>query len=78
LSANATVKITIYDIFGRVVRRIECNPGGNGGKFGENYVSWDGKNEQGEKVSTGMYICVIEGTNGGSNERKIVKIGVIR
>jgi len=78
LSTNSTVKITIYDIFGRVVRRMECKPGENGGRFGENYVSWDGKNEQGEKVSTGMYICIIEGTDGNSSERKITKIGVIR
>lgn len=50
------VAITIYDVAGRTVRNIElqdCN-------LGFSTIEWDGRNNENEVVSTGVYFVVIE------------------
>ncbi len=61
------VKISIYDIRGRVLRKIESeNSGGT--------IRWDGKDEDGNELSSGGYIYVIE----TDKEAKRGKIAIIR
>jgi flagellar hook assembly protein FlgD len=57
LAENAKVGIQIYDLTGRLVRNLhlgglEAGSYMNKGKA----VYWDGRNEQGEKVASGVYI----------------------
>jgi hypothetical protein len=56
----------IYDPFGNLVRILikEAN---------RTFFEWDGTNERGDRVATGGYICVIEGSN-----RQYCKIAVLR
>jgi thiol-disulfide isomerase/thioredoxin len=57
LSEDAEVEISIYDIAGRLVKRMDL-----GFRKAGYYVSrgrairWDGRNEQGERVASGIYI----------------------
>ncbi|MFC1713662.1 C10 family peptidase [Candidatus Poribacteria bacterium] len=56
LSEPADVTVTIYNMTGQVVRRLEL-----GNRMPGSYIErskaayWDGKNEQGERVSSGIY-----------------------
>ncbi len=64
---SALLNIRIYDIFGNPVREFAS--------FGPALLKWDGKDETGNFVSKGGYLCVVS-----TSEGKIValrKIGVI-
>ena len=60
LASSAQVSLTIYDIHGRIVRQLPL-----GQKSAGMYVSrqeaayWDGRNEYGEQVSSGMYFYLL-------------------
>jgi flagellar hook assembly protein FlgD len=45
------VKIFVYDIFGRVVKVLVDRPQ-PAGRFS---ITWDGRNERGEAVASGVY-----------------------
>ncbi len=57
LGAQENVKLVIYDIMGRQVRTLA-----NGDSFNSGFhvVNWDGRDNVGEKVATGMYIYRIK------------------
>ena len=61
LSQDAEVRLTIYDLAGQQVRKIDL-----GHQLAGNYVEsskaiyWDGKTEIGEHVSSGTYFYQIE------------------
>ncbi|RKY05458.1 hypothetical protein DRP77_00895 [Candidatus Poribacteria bacterium] len=56
LSKPAQVVITIYDLLGRVVRRIDLGYRLPGYYLSPNRAArWDGRNESGERVSSGIY-----------------------
>jgi len=61
LSEPANVTVTIYNMTGQVVRRLEF-----GNRMPGSYVDrskavhWDGKNQQGEKVSSGIYFYKLQ------------------
>jgi flagellar hook assembly protein FlgD len=57
-------EIDIYSIFGEVVRKLRWNYGST--------LNWDGKNDQGEYVASGVYIWTIKGSI--SKNTKIVVI----
>jgi flagellar hook assembly protein FlgD len=46
--------LKIFDINGRLVRRVEIIPGDQKGSF------WDGKGDNGHTCATGTYIYIIE------------------
>ncbi len=70
-SAGGTIKIKIYNIAGELVRTLA-------GDLGAASINWDLKGVGGEKVSSGTYICVVEGVdNIGNKTRKIVKISAL-
>lgn len=59
LKENVNVKITVYDILGRVVKTLVNEYQDAGYKS----VMWDGLNEKGNHVSSGLYIYKIEAGN---------------
>lgn len=64
LSANS--EITIYDVTGRLVRRLKPGTPENDGVSG--LCEWQGKNESGEAVAAGLYYFFIK--DDGGNARK--------
>lgn len=62
-----TIELAIYDVAGRRVRVLES---GNlvSGRF---EIEWDGRNQQGEDVATGAYLCRLK-YPGGSSTRKLM------
>ena len=68
-SSSGTVTITVYDLYGDVVRSNQMTvTAGNT----EQYV-WDGRNGQGRVVANGGYICRVSG-NGMDLRRKIAVV----
>jgi len=80
LEEAAKVTISIYDLLGQLVRRIEIPKATPGrGEQGTNTVPWNGKNERGIVVANGGYYCVMEAdTETGKHIRKARKIMVIK
>ncbi|MBA7527475.1 hypothetical protein ES705_19651 [subsurface metagenome] len=80
LEENAKVTISIYDLLGQLVRRIEIPKGTpERGEQGTNKVPWNGKNERGRVVANGGYYCVVEAdTETGKHMKKARKIMVIK
>ena len=56
LSESAFASIDIYDLTGREVTRLVNSEFNEGMHF----VQWNGCNQTGEAVSTGLYLCRIE------------------
>jgi flagellar hook assembly protein FlgD len=70
-SAGGTIKIKIYNIAGELVRTLV-------GDLGAAAINWDLKGVGGQTVSSGTYICVVEGAdNNGNKKTKIVKLSAI-
>lgn len=67
---SGPVKLSIYDTSGRLIRILEL---GHKTK-GEYTVNWNGRNEQGQTVASGLYFCHLEAT--GSN--KTMKMTLMR
>nr|NIM02852.1 hypothetical protein [bacterium]NIN91878.1 hypothetical protein [bacterium]NIO18144.1 hypothetical protein [bacterium]NIO73119.1 hypothetical protein [bacterium] len=86
LKYDAKVTITIYDLLGYLVLNEEFNPGSEQGSQGPNQWVWYLRNEMGDKVAKGGYICRItvdveDSTAPKSEDRTVQvirKIGVIR
>ncbi len=54
--------MTVYDLSGRIVRTLENSELGTG----QHSIAWDGRRENGEVVSGGLYLCRIQ--SGGISE----------
>ncbi len=67
---NASVSLSIYDVAGRLVRTLldqeNLSPG-------LHIVGWDGTNNRGDRVTSGVYLCVLQ-TDAGSVKRKMVLV----
>lgn len=77
LTADSTVHVTIYDLFGFEVKRWTFNAGDTGGRAGDNAFLWDGCNASGQKVAKGGYIAAIEADSPSGSFTTRRKIGVI-
>jgi len=56
LATDANVKITIYNAQGQLIRTLDIGHQGSGAYLTrDKAVYWDGRNEQGEAVSSGVY-----------------------
>ena len=62
LSEPGRTFVTVYDLSGRMVRALENSELG----VGQYSIVWDGKRENGEPVSAGLYFCRIQ--SGGISE----------
>lgn len=84
LAHDATIKLTIYNIQLREVRNVIPGPGMSGaltrGAYGRNTVdtggcdqrfAWDGRDDRGRTVPTGVYIAVLEG-DGPRQYKKVI------
>ncbi len=64
LAENSGVKITVMTPFSVIVRKFDIKAGDEGGKGTaagyENKVVWDGRNDFGMTVESGVYICHVE------------------
>lgn len=70
LKEHSEINITIFDLLGREVRKISAGIK----PVGSYKVFWDGRNNVGQKVATGIYIYRLE-ANGESKVRKMVYSG---
>ena len=70
LKQDSRVYLTIYDLLGREVRRIEAGVQ----PMGNYQVLWDGYNNYGQKVATGLYFYRLE-AGGESRIRKLIYDG---
>ena len=77
LNGDSDVTISIYDALGYLVKTISCPPGTEGGKLGQNFVPWNGRNDAGVSVSKGGYVARIKVKAPGGSATVIRKIGVI-
>jgi hypothetical protein len=75
LPRDCLVRLNLYDLLGRPVRRWEFEAGSRGGRQGGNDLSWDGTNESGEKARQGVYILSLDAVGLG---KKKVRVGVKR
>ncbi len=73
LGENADADLTIYDVFGSLVRHFHFSAGSLGGRQ-LNEVPWDGRNGSGDPVANGVYIIQVNSTG----HRARTKIGVAR
>ena len=73
MKKNGWIRVTVLDILGRIVRRLEpapgltklevrnILPGANGRRIREDEMpKWDGKNGRGDTVADGVYVIVFE------------------
>ncbi|MEK7813445.1 MAG: FlgD immunoglobulin-like domain containing protein, partial [Candidatus Desantisbacteria bacterium] len=72
LKEAVDVFINIYNPIGELVWKTHFEASNNGARQGANEITWDGKNGENERVSCGIYFCVIE----ADGSREIRKIGV--
>ncbi|MBL8027638.1 MAG: hypothetical protein JNL74_14550, partial [Fibrobacteres bacterium] len=63
LSKDIDVQITIYDRIGSTIKTYSFISGVIGATSGVNEISWDGKNESGLDVSSGVYIAEVKTTD---------------
>jgi len=69
LSRDAQVRLSVHDLRGRAVRILVDAPR----PAGEHRVVWDGRDDHGEAVGTGVYFVRVE-TRDGVDTRKIALI----
>ena len=68
------VKVTIYNINGRLIRRlVETHQEAAG-----HTVTWDGRNETGQPIAGGIYFCRLEIRNVKETTTEIVKMTLIK
>jgi len=78
LSGSCDVIFAIYDPFGNLVYKDDIAPGSEGAHGGLNRLSWNGRNNEGERVATGLYFAVIKGwTHTATIFEKRMKVGVV-
>ncbi|MCP4727713.1 MAG: hypothetical protein GY863_21920, partial [bacterium] len=68
------VRIRIYTVRGRLIRTIDYAPVG----AGFNRVEWDGRDQDGDLVANGVYLCRIIGRVDDISSVKQTKVAVIR
>jgi hypothetical protein len=77
LESEADVSVQLYDLFGLSVRAWRFFPGESGAVTGENKIRWDGRNDRGDFVAAGGYICQVVADTNGMRVQGIRKIAVI-
>jgi len=78
MDTNQNVKITIYNLFGDLVFNTSINAGSPGATAGMNTFVWNGKNNKGQVVGNGGYICVVNTVIQNATKNKIRKSAVAK
>jgi hypothetical protein len=68
LPKSEHVQIMIYDQLGRLVRKLVDEQKGTGNQS----VLWDGKNDAGDPVTSGIYFCIFKAGNHNMMSRKMM------
>ncbi|MCX6825648.1 MAG: hypothetical protein NTV06_00060, partial [candidate division Zixibacteria bacterium] len=76
LESDADVSMKIYTLTGEKVYAADFLAGINGGKQGSNYITWDGRNDEGKIVLNGVYAVIIR--NNSSGLSFIIKLAVMK
>lgn len=78
LQQNCNVIFAIYDAFGNCVRHEEISAGQNGARIGINNLTWDGTNDKGHRVASGVYYVLLKGyIHTNVFLEKHIRVGVI-
>lgn len=78
LDDAATVNVRIFTLSGGLVYEHSYPAGAQGGLAGQNEITWDGRNGDGDAVASGGYILFIEAEGGGTTMHVMRrKIGVV-
>ncbi len=64
----AAVDLAIYDLAGRLVRRLDAEVGGDQ----ERTLRWDGRDETGRDVPSGVYLVRLATASGGFRTQRLV------
>lgn len=78
LQQNCNVIFAIYDAFGNRVHHEEIMAGQSGARMGINNLIWDGNNDKGHRVASGVYYVLLKGylhTNIFLEKR--IRVGVV-
>jgi len=67
LDAPANVTLKIYDITGELVHEESIASGDPRAQAGPQETTWDGRNDKGEVVRNGVYVCML---NAGGKSAK--------
>jgi len=70
LPKASRVSLSIYDIRGRVVRKLLNK---RSLSSGYHKVLWNGRDQQGKSISSGVYLCILE-SEGNYSVKKLVAI----
>jgi hypothetical protein len=78
LKQDANVVVKIYDLGGNLVRSMRMGAGSAGGTGAPegtwHEVPWDGRNDRGELVRNGVYLCKVE----AGSQSALIKIAVAK
>ncbi len=78
LQQNCNVIFAIYDAFGNRVLHEEISAGQNGARIGINNLTWDGTNDKGHRVASGVYYVLLKGyIHTNVFLEKHIRVGVI-
>ncbi|UCD93961.1 MAG: hypothetical protein JSU69_09340 [Candidatus Zixiibacteriota bacterium] len=76
LEEDTDVRMTIYTLVGEKVYEQTFPAGSNGGSAGQNYVSWNARNDDGGQVLNGVYVVYLRPGNG--DEPATLKLAVMK
>jgi hypothetical protein len=78
LQQSCDITYVIYDPFGNLVHRENITRGNPGARVGVNYLTWDGRNDKGHRVASGLYYIMLKGyINTSVFLDKRIRVGVI-
>jgi hypothetical protein len=78
LQRSARITLRIYDPFGNEVRTWHFRQNEPGAESGDNVVYWDGRNNQGHRVASGIYVVQVVGLlHTGIDFSSTYRLGVV-
>jgi len=78
LQSPSNLIFAIYDPFGNLVYRRDLAAGEEGARAGTNRLVWNGRNEKGKRVASGVYYVVLKAwTHTATIFNKKMKVGVV-
>jgi len=76
LEADAPVTMKVYTLTGEEVFEKTFPAGSEGGREGSNYISWDGRNNEGKVVLNGAYVMIVRDERNGQSYK--LKLAVMK
>jgi len=68
---GSLIRLTVYDSAGRVVRKLATNTGSTG----RGSVTWDGRDDAGQRLPAGIFFCRLQGVGPGQTSRLVLLSG---